>query len=445
VAIISLRSLLRFIFNPYGVGASGAHFPQVSPVAIHIQPLRGWRIFDAFTTGFTCGYYLAPLVTTFHIQPLRGWHINDQGKRKFAMLESLYIKNFRIFKELKFERVGRVNLIVGQNNAGKTALLEALAVYASHAAFAVLKKSVFDRQEYWESGAAEDSESESNVLEKHPYRYLFYNYNFPKAGEEGIEIGPVDAKPDRLKLSLSTAPYTYQVNSVVIPKEVPALKLEKNADTRYILLVNPPSKEHFSSQGSSLKEINSQFVATQPMDATEMEALWDYIFLTPLEAFVTQGVQLLDNRIQRIGLIRHFLKQGSINRLQIIPIVVRGNERLPLKNLGEGITRVFQIILSLVNARDGFLLIDEFENGLHYSVQPKVWELVFKLAQELNVQVFATTHSKDCVDGFQTAWETQEEQGSFYRLNHRPEKGVVATLYDCETLSDTLEMDGEMR
>jgi AAA15 family ATPase/GTPase len=360
------------------------------------------------------------------------------------MLDSLYIKNFRLFNALEIERLGRVNLIVGQNNAGKTALLEALAVYASHAAFSVLKKSVFARQEYWESGAAsEDSDSELNVLEKHPYRYLFYNYNFPQPGEEGIEIGPVEAKPERLKLSVSTTPYSYQLNSVVI--QLPALKLEKNADTRYIVLVNPPSKEHFVSQGASLKEINTQFVATQAMDAGEMEALWDYIFLTPLEAFVTQGVQLLDNRIQRIGLIRHILKQGNVNRLQIIPIVVRGNERLPLKNLGEGMTRVFQIILSLVNARDGFLLIDEFENGLHYSVQPKVWELIFKLAQELNVQVFATTHSHDCVAGFHAAWETQENQGSFYRLNHRPEKGVVATLYDCETLSDTLEMDGEMR
>jgi AAA15 family ATPase/GTPase len=47
-----------------------------------------------------------------------------------------------------------------------------------------------------------------------------------------------------------------------------------------------------------------------------------------------------------------------------------------LKSMGDGITRLFQIILSLVNAKDGLLLIDEFENGLYWSVQPKVWDIV---------------------------------------------------------------------
>jgi len=53
-------------------------------------------------------------------------------------------------------------------------------------------------------------------------------------------------------------------------------------------------------------------------------------------------------------------------------------------------THLFHLIFALVNAKDGFLLIDEFENGLHYTVQPKVWELIFKLAKALNVQVFAS-------------------------------------------------------
>ena len=61
------------------------------------------------------------------------------------------------------------------------------------------------------------------------------------------------------------------------------------------------------------------------------------------------------------------------------------------------------IVLSLVNARGGVLLIDEFENGLHYSVQLDAWRMIFNLAQSLNVQVFATTHSWDAVESFQTA------------------------------------------
>ena len=50
--------------------------------------------------------------------------------------------------------------------------------------------------------------------------------------------------------------------------------------------------------------------------------------------------------------------------------------------------RTFGIALALVNARNGLLLIDEFENGLHYLVQPDLWRLIFQVARRLNVQVF---------------------------------------------------------
>jgi len=90
VAIISLRSLLRFTFNPYGVGALEAHFPQVAPVAIislrsllrfTFNPYGVGALGGTFSTGCTCGYYLATLVTTFHIQPLRGWHFDKVSKK----------------------------------------------------------------------------------------------------------------------------------------------------------------------------------------------------------------------------------------------------------------------------------------------------------------------------------------------------------------------------
>jgi AAA15 family ATPase/GTPase len=74
---------------------------------------------------------------------------------------------------------------------------------------------------------------------------------------------------------------------------------------------------------------------------------------------------------------------------------------LPLKSMGDGINRILTIILALVNAENGFLLIDEFENGLHYSVQEQLWKIIFSLSKKLNVQVFVTTHSNDCISGFE--------------------------------------------
>jgi len=75
----------------------------------------------------------------------------------------------------------------------------------------------------------------------------------------------------------------------------------------------------------------------------------------------------------------------------------------------------------MVNAENGVLLIDEFENGLYWEVQEQLWPVIFKMAEELNVQVFATTHSNDCLKGFVNAWAERPELGAVYRLERSGE------------------------
>src|SRR5581483_12447785 len=113
--------------------------------------------------------------------------------------------------------------------------------------------------------------------------------------------------------------------------------------------------------------------------------------------------------------------------------------------LGGGMLRALGIALALVNARDGILLIDEFENGIHYSAQTELWELIFQLAHRLNVQVFATTHSWDCIKGFQkAAQENTEEEGMFIRLSLFGDD-VIATMFDERKLAIATREDIEVR
>lgn len=90
--------------------------------------------------------------------------------------------------------------------------------------------------------------------------------------------------------------------------------------------------------------------------------------------------------------------------------------------------RLFGIALSLVNAKDGLLLIDEFENGMHYSVQLDTWRMIFKLAAALDVQVFATSHSWDAIEAFQQAAAETSEEGVLVRLAHI-EGEIVPTVF----------------
>ncbi len=111
-------------------------------------------------------------------------------------------------------------------------------------------------------------------------------------------------------------------------------------------------------------------------------------------------------------------------------VKLKGCDRpVPLKSCGDGATRLFGVALALANSAGGFLLIDEAENGLHWSVERNFWRMVLKATQENDVQVFATTHSWDCIAGFAKAVnETPEEDGLLLRLD-RADGQVRAVAY----------------
>ena len=112
--------------------------------------------------------------------------------------------------------------------------------------------------------------------------------------------------------------------------------------------------------------------------------------------------------------------------------------------------RVLQLVLKVFPAKGGFLLIDEFENGLHFTVQEKVWELLFELAQKLDIQIFATTHSWDCIESFtNTAIARQDVEGVLFRVGRSVLKNtlgqVIATVFDEDALYNITQADVEVR
>ena len=194
----------------------------------------------------------------------------------------------------------------------------------------------------------------------------------------------------------------------------------------------------------SESKYNWQIVSTENMPNRKLAALWDLTSLTDLESEVISALRLIDDRISGVAFVEDTSRgRSSNNRIPLVKI--KGiDEPLPLKSMGDGMTRLFHIIVALVNAKNGILLIDEFENGLHWTVQPKVWDLIFKLSERLNVQVFATTHSRDCITGFDRAWNSYPNLGDFFRLDAKSE-GIKATEYTSETLTDAIDMDVEVR
>jgi len=375
------------------------------------------------------------------------------------MLESFEITNFRLFQHLQVKKLSRVNLIVGKNNSGKSSFLEALEIYASNASPTVFLDLLESRQDDWFSEAKSHSQ---NPFEN-PFRHLFFEHKLLGLKEEGISLGEISSK--RLAIGIGFYQFlTYgdgkQLARVDYQTLLPGF-YEDPSDFEMYLIVEEGEKirrlfsldsddirRRSSRMSNRLQEPESKYiwqsVSTKNMSNQKLSDLWDLTSLDPeLKSEVIGALCLIDRRVNGIGFVNDISKTRGGDRISLVTME-GGKEPLPLKSMGDGMTRLFHIILALVNAKNGILLIDEFENGLHWSVQPKVWNVVFQVAEKLNVQVFATTHSCDCIAGFDEAWNTYPELGAFLRLDLK-DGTIKATEYTSETLNDSLEMDVEVR
>lgn len=373
------------------------------------------------------------------------------------ILDSLEIRGFKAFRHLQIERLGRVNLIVGKNNVGKTALLEALHLYARRGSPAL----IWDLLEARDEGIRPSirigrQDQEQNLAVK----YLFYGRKDITEHVEPFQIGPINLQDNTLSIVVGW--YVSQKDEEGRSKLQPVQPEEYNLIDNPILgLVIQVGKQartvyrlnrYFDSrpqQPSELTEIPCIFVSANGLSHSDIGQLWDNIALTDLQEVVYSSLRLIASRVEGVTLVDNPEFRRAELRRERIPIVKISelNEPIPLRSLGEGMNRMFGIVLALVNARNGLLLIDEIENGLHYSVQPDLWRLVFETASRLNVQVFAATHSWDCIKAFQQAAQGDKEEGVLISL--RPKKGqedeIVAVLADEEQLNIVTSEQIEVR
>ena len=114
--------------------------------------------------------------------------------------------------------------------------------------------------------------------------------------------------------------------------------------------------------------------------------------------------------------------------------------------MGDGMYRFLLLSLTIVTAENGVLLVDEIETGLHYEAQTDMWRLILETAKELNVQVFATTHSWDCIAAFQEALSQVEDKsiGKLFRLDNKY-GNIRAVEYNAEDLDIAVRNSIEVR
>ncbi len=175
--------------------------------------------------------------------------------------------------------------------------------------------------------------------------------------------------------------------------------------------------------------------------------IWDEIALTDDEDRTVRAFrEILDIHVERIAVVGNGIRARGVDSDRRILVKVRGNSHpIPLVSLGDGAFRLFTFAVALANSKDGFLVVDEAENGIHYSIQKMFWKLILQTAQELNVQVLATTHSWDCVRGFaQALLDSEKFDGTLVRVEKEAEE-TFAVPYTKNEIQAAAEYGIEVR
>jgi len=352
---------------------------------------------------------------------------------------TLTIDRFRAFRHLKIDGLGRVNLITGRNNTGKSSVLEALRILASDGSPSVMHSILRYREE--EAGEADESarplDSEGIFL----FSTLFNG--FPQFSDQlkEIVIATNDGQPMRVAVKAVWLSEERGEDGTrrLVPKQrelfgtaepIPGLFIEAAGNRRIFPL---DYARHSHSYGGRwipsdiLGKANLPCVFVSPYGGertTTLGALWDKIALSDREKDVVEALRIIDPEISAVSMV------GEGTRERRTAIVRANNLPRPvlLRSYGDGLNRLFGIVLSLVNAKDGILLVDEFENGMHHTVQLDAWRAIFRLAQKLDIQVFATSHSWDSIEAFQKAAAETPEEGVLVRLSRKGED-IIATVF----------------
>jgi AAA15 family ATPase/GTPase len=397
------------------------------------------------------------------------------------MIPSLSIKNYKNLKELEIKILGRVNLIAGKNNTGKSTLLEAVSIFVNDGDIHSLRQIIDERGELYDT-QDERREFENNpqyfsseynnqkrLLEnnKKSFSSIFNERKMPLLVEDGIKIGylknpdDINSLPSKY-ISIRFVRFIDESSSRVDnEKNVTILERKRsvidNADPIGIAISRTgleiktqenqeifPIDDFIIGKALNSRKIkNVQLVRSWNIEHDLNGSLWDNITLTSKEKFIISALKIIEPEIERIA----FIKNGNSKYERSAVVKLENNNNVvPLLSMGDGINRILTIILSMVNCENGYLLIDEFENGLHYTVQEQLWKIIFELSYKLNIQVFATTHSSDSIRSFAKIMNKDEKYKDSKLIRLDFINGIIKSIeYDAEELRIAAEQDIETR
>ena len=370
------------------------------------------------------------------------------------MLTKLTVSNFRNIESLTLDPLGRITLIAGKNGVGKTAVLEALWLLSGP-----------DLPEL--GGRVSAMRGLPTFGGEYIFRDLFRNFD----AEEHIEIvaqGDWGSHSRKLEIYLQNHQQidVFDPNALVSGKTEPLSISSVEDDDEIVFEYRHDDGTDYSSRawwvaehmtlgasgaGSTSRGIrqeshqlpgrsSSAYIPVLSRDDPETIATrLGRLQLQGDDAKLMSLMLPIEPRLERLILI-------SIENTPVIHAYVQGMARpVPVYLLGEGLNRMLRMGLAMNEVSGGLLLVDEIENGLHHTVQKEIFSTLHSLAEAFDVQIFATTHSGECIRAAHQALEARSGYGfAYYRLDVH-DGNVAAVGFDREMLDTAIEFNMGIR
>jgi hypothetical protein len=329
------------------------------------------------------------------------------------VLQELEIKGFKGFFSMRTKSFSQVNLITGANNVGKTALLEALALFLKHG---LVDETILRLREIQPN---DDSLKEWT-------RWVMGD------GNDWLTLrGQFSDRHDSDRLGF------HRDHNVELAEAELARRIGP-ADSFSKILILPGlfgRSRYYEKQAAPVST-----VSCWPAESATLLKQFETLLLSPqAEQRIESWLRRLDPRINGL---RSLEISGSRRQLYVD---IGAANRIPLAQFGQGVQRLIQIVTAAQECAGGFLLIDEIESGIHHSFLRSLWETIFDIAFQSKIQIFLTTHSYECLQSAaMVANELEGQQLAIHRLERRGQDIVCVSAGE-ETLVAAIESGFEVR
>ena len=346
------------------------------------------------------------------------------------MIEAITVERFRGLQHLEIEGFGRVNLILGKNNCGKTALMEALAIAREPSAAAV---AVFGHQQ------ARNQSLPSRDFERF-WRPLFWNQDADRGLVLNLRF--VDGRRASVEFRKSKASSLFIDNTAapnVLPRASWTIDVRSEQDGQELkdkIVGSPAGLQLPSTTGEGFMWIHAA-----PGVGDEEVRNFSNLKQAGREADLAALLSEIDADVSGVELLSPSGTQAEL----FVRLAQQDGPSLPMSMMGEGFQRCFEIGVSAVAGDRLTLFIDEIDNGLHHSVLTAVWRWLATVSVTRNLQVFATTHSEECIAAASRAFTLANDDGlRVIRLDRREDK-TVAAVYNRDLVETAIAADVEIR